>query len=125
MYKADFSYKTDEELNQMLTRCTGNSTRQVDKIVQNFFTQPVGTAVMICDHYPSRQADEYLYRRVAERLEREHHVKWHRASSRNQLCIVRDEPTMQELVKEEIKKRTGIVPEVKMNTIERYKLRYH
>ena len=121
MNKAVFSYKTDEELNEMLTRCTGNSTRQVDKIVQNFFTQPMGTAVTICDHYPSRQADEYLYRRVAERLEREHHVKWHRASSYNQVCIVRDEPTMQELIKEEIKKRTGIEPEVKIDTIERYK----
>ena len=123
-FRKSLEYKSDEELNEMLTRATGDTTRQADKIIQQFFSQPMGTGIQVCDHYPTRQADECLFKMVAERLEREHHVKFHKSRMWNGICIVRDEPTKHELVKEEVKKRGGIVPETKSEQPQRYKLKY-
>ena len=117
-------YKNDEELRDLYTRAMGNSTRIVDELVQKFFNEPQGTIIPVVDHYSSRQADEFLFRRLAERIEQEHHAKFHREWLRNGICIVRDDPTLQELVKKELDRRTGIDNPPPPKESLKYKLRY-
>ena len=126
MYKNDFSYLTDEELETYRNRCTGSSTKLIDELVQEFFTQPVGTKIFVNDHYPTRQADICLGDRVAKRLEFEHHVpfKYNRHSAQG-VYFVREEPTYHERIMAEIEKRErkNGNPQ-KKPTITRYKLKH-
>ena len=73
-FRKSLKHKSDEELRGMTWRASGESTRILDRIVQEFFTQPIGTKIYIYDHYGTRQADQYLLGRVIKRLDNEHHV---------------------------------------------------
>lgn len=97
---------TDEELKSLrYSRSTGMTTRIIDRIVQEFFTQPMGTKIYIFDHYGTRQADDFLRRKVLIRLDYEHHMKAKMGADEHGLYIVREEPTYHELIEEEIKRR--------------------
>lgn len=122
--RKSLEWKSDDELHEMCGRATGISTREVDKLVQTFFTEPPGTPIPVCDHYYTWQADEFLFNRLAKRLEAEHHTKFHKTSARGRVCIVRDEPTMHELVKEELNRRTGTDTPKPPTKPFKYKLRY-
>ena len=102
-----YEYLTDEELKELSLsyRASGRSTRIVDELVQEFFKAPLGTKIMVCDHYGTRQADEHVLRKLRKRIEAEHHAKYHITHDGGLLYIIRDEPTVQELVLEEIEKR--------------------
>ena len=97
--------RTDEELQELLSRATGKTTRLVDNIVQEFFTQPIGNPVYVHDHYGTRQADQILLETVAKRLETEHHAKFHLGKNFHGYYVVRDNPTLHELILEELKNR--------------------
>ncbi len=96
--------KTDEELEELLGRATGETTRLVDRVVQEFFTQPMGTKIYAHDHHGTRQADQLLLKTVAKRLEAEHHAKFH-LGGHHGCYIVRDTPTLRELILKEFEKR--------------------
>jgi hypothetical protein len=96
--------KTDEELEELLGRATGKTTRLVDRVVQEFFTQPMGTKIYAYDHYGTRQADQLLLKTVAKRLEAEHHARFH-LGGHDGCYIVRDTPTLRELILKEFEKR--------------------
>ena len=102
---SELRYMTDEEVESLKYRATGASTRIVDRIVQDFFNLPMGTKIYISDHYLSRRADEFLCKRVMKRLDNEHHVKFKRCVGNGGVYLVREEPTLHELVEEEIKRR--------------------
>jgi hypothetical protein len=121
--KKSLEWKSDEELHEMCERYTGISTREVDKLVQRFFTEPPGTPIPVCDHYYTRQADEFLFDRLAQRLATEHNTKFHKTNTLGRVCIVRDEPTIHELVKEELIRRTGVILEPP-TILFKYKLKY-
>ena len=96
---------SDEKLKSLRYKATGITTRITDRIVQEFFNEPMGTRVYIFDHYGTRQADYFLLRQVKRRLDYEHHVKCLTGTDEHGLYIVRTEPTYHELVEEEIKNR--------------------
>jgi hypothetical protein len=100
-----YEYLTDEELKELSYRASGRTTRIVDELVQEFFNKPFGTKILVCDHYGTRQADEHVLRKLCKRIEAEHHVKYHIIHEGGLLYIVRDDPTLQEMVLEEIKRR--------------------
>lgn len=106
-FRESLKYKTDQELGGMLWRALGESTRILDQAVQEFFTQPMGTKIYIYDHYGTRQADQYLLSRVIKRLENEHHVEYKKGSDSNGFYILRTEPTLQEMILDEIERRKG------------------
>lgn len=56
----------------MEDRATGRSTRLVDMYVQEFFTSPQGTSVLILDHWDDPRAHRSLLDRVISRLRIEH-----------------------------------------------------
>lgn len=99
--------KTDEELKELSCRASGRTTRLVDSVIQEFFTQPIGTKIYVYDHYGTRQADQMLLEKVAKRLETEHHAKFHLSKNFHSQAyyIVRDNPTLHELILEELKNR--------------------
>lgn len=122
--RKSLEWKSDEELCDMFLRATGLSTKIVDELVQKFFNEPYGTPIPVCDHYHTRQADESLFNMLAKRLESEHHTKFHKTHTFGRVCIIRDEPTMHELVKEELNRRTGTdIPKPPTKPF-KYKLRY-
>lgn len=96
--------KTDEELRELLNRATGETTRLADSVIQEFFAQPMGTKIYAHDHYGTRQADQLLLKTVAKRLETEHHAKFHLGNYHG-CYIVRDTPTLREIILKEIEKR--------------------
>lgn len=104
-FRESLKYKSDEELGGMLWRALGESTRILDRAVQEFFTQPMGTKIYIYDHYGTRQADQYLLGRVIKRLETEHHVEYKKGVDSNGFYILRTEPTLQEMILDEIERR--------------------
>lgn len=106
-FRESLKYKTDQELGGMLWRALGESTRILDRAVQEFFTQPIGTKIYIYDHYGTRQADRYLLGRAIKRLETEHHVEYKKGADSNGFYILRTEPTLQEMILEEIERRKG------------------
>ena len=103
-------YVSDNELNSLLYRAKGDSTRLVDDYVQEFFTKPMGTKIYVSDHYGFTRADNDratvgLITKLCERIEREHHCKFKQRKDINGYYIVREEPTFHECVEEEIKRR--------------------
>lgn len=100
-----YEYLTDEELKELSYRASGRTTRIVDELVQEFFNAPLGTKLMVCDHYGTRQADELVLRKLCKRIEAEHHAKYYTTHEGGLLYIVRDDPTLQETVLEEIERR--------------------
>lgn len=50
-------------------RAVGNSTRLIDKAIELIFS---GKKVKVKDHYPSIQADMFLFDRILKRLQNEH-----------------------------------------------------
>ena len=106
-FRESLKYKSDEELGGMLWRALGESTRILDRVVQEFFTQPIGTKIYIYDHFGSRQADRYLLSRAIKRLETEHHVEYKKGADSNGFYILRTEPTLQEMILDEIERRKG------------------
>jgi hypothetical protein len=100
-----FEYMSDAELKALRYRAIGWSTRIIDHIIQDFFDLPMGTKIYISDHYLSRRADDFLCERVMKRLDNEHHMKVKRCVDNGGVYLVREEPTLHELVEEEIKRR--------------------
>ena len=96
---------SDEELKKLRYRACGVTTRIADRIIQEFFSKPMGTRVYIFDHYGTKQADDFLRKLVRRRLDYEHHMKCRSGSDEHGLYITRGEPTYHELVEEEIKRR--------------------
>lgn len=56
-------------------RAVGNTTRQIDAIVQEFFDKPVGTKIWIVDHHNNKDSNDDLLVKVTHRIEYEHHLK--------------------------------------------------
>ena len=106
-FRKSLKHKSDEELRGMTWRASGESTRILDRIVQEFFTQPIGTKIYIYDHYGTRQADQYLLGRVLKRIENEHHVDFKKGLDSDGFYIIRTKPTLQEMILDEIKRRKG------------------
>ena len=104
-FRKSLKHKSVEELRVMTWRSLGNSTRILDRIVQEFFTQPAGTKIYIHDHYGTRQAYQYLLNRVLKRLENEHHVDFKKGLDSDGVYIIRTEPTLQEMILDEIERR--------------------
>lgn len=104
-FRKYLKYKSNEELRGMTWRASGESTRILDRNVQEFFTQPAGTKIYIHDHYGTRQADQYLLDRVLKRIENEHHVDFKKGLDSNGFYIKRTEPTLQETILDEIKRK--------------------
>lgn len=126
MQQCDLSYKSDEELYDLQNRATGASTRIIDELIQEFFTQPMGTRILVRDHYPETRADRFLGDRMAKRLENEFHVKfrYNRNDARG-INFIREEPTYHEMVMEEIRRREEKNGKFQGRpTIVRYKLKY-
>ena len=86
-------------------RATGKSTRLVDELIQEFFKQPAGTKIPVCDHYPERQADEFLLDRFMKRLESEHPSITCKVHRGEHIMIERTTKTYHEQVREEYAKR--------------------
>ena len=110
LIKDSLKYVNDAELNSLLYRAKGDSTRLVDDYVQEFFTKPMGTKIYVSDHYgltrvENDRATVGLIRKLCERIEREHHCKFSHKKDFNGHYIVREEPTMHELVLEEKERR--------------------
>lgn len=106
-FRKSLEYKSDEELNYLRYRASGRTTRLIDEFVQDFFNRPMGTKIYIYDHYGTRQADQYLLGRAIKRLENEHHVEYKKGSDSNGFYIIRTEPTLQEMILDEIERRKG------------------
>lgn len=101
----NFELWDDKRVSEEMFRATGKSTRLVDKLIQEFFEQPAGTKIPVCDHYPEKQADKFLLDRFMKRLESEHHGVMCKIHREKHLMIERTSPTYHELVKEEYRKR--------------------
>lgn len=98
----------DDELYSLKDRATGLSTRIIDKLVQDFFNEPMGTKIYVHDHFSSRLSDLFLGDRMARRLNDEFHVKFkYNKNTALGPYFVREEPTYHELVMEEIDRREG------------------
>ena len=106
-FRKYLKYKSNEELRGMIWRASGESTRMLDRIVQEFFKQPIGTKIHIHDHYGTRVADQYLLDRVIKRLENEHHADFKKGLDSDGFYIIRTEPTVQEMILNEIERRKG------------------
>jgi hypothetical protein len=73
---------SNESVEILFGRRSGNSTRIIDKIIQDLFK---GYPVRVKDHHESRNADHALWLRVIDRIYREH-----RHIYENSLCVNRD-----------------------------------
>ena len=109
-FRKSLEYKSDAELDYLLCRAKGDSTRLIDEYVQEFFTKPMGTKIYVSDHYGFTRAEndratDGLIRKLCERIEREHHCKFNRRKDINGYYIVREEPTLQEMILEEKERR--------------------
>ena len=104
-FRKRLKHKSVEELHVMAWRSLGNSTRMLDRIVQEFFKQPIGAKIYIHDHYGTRQADQCLLDKVIKRLVNEHHADFKKGLDGDGFYIIRTEPTLQEMILDEIKRR--------------------
>lgn len=103
-------YVSDEELDSLLYRAKGDSTRLMDEYVQEFFTKPMGTKIYVSDHYGLTMAENdkatfSLVYKLCERIEREHRCKFSHGKDSNGRYIIREEPTLHELVLKEKERR--------------------
>lgn len=101
----NFELWDDKRVFDEMFRATGKSTRLVDKLIQEFFEHPAGTKIPVCDHYPEKQADEFLLDRFMKRLESEHHGITCKIHREKHLMIERTTKTYHEQVMEEYEKR--------------------
>lgn len=110
----NFELWDDKKLFDEMFRATGKSTKLVDELIQEFFEKPMGTRILVCDHYPERpvcdhyperQADEYLLDRFMKRLESEHPSATCKIHRGEHITIERTSPTYHEMVKEEYERR--------------------
>lgn len=68
-------------------RRVGNTTRLIDKFVQDFFNK---VEIQVYDHYYTRESSERVFYLVLERLNREHNIQEKDVSlDRNRLIIRR------------------------------------
>lgn len=101
----NFELWDDKRVSEEMFRATGKSTRLVDKLIQEFFEQPAGTKIPVCDHYPEKQADEFLLDRFMKRLELEHPSITCKIYRGEHIMIERTTKTYHEQVREEYAKR--------------------
>ena len=111
-FRKSLEYKSDEELNYLRYRASGETTRLIDEFVQDFFNRPMGTKIHIRDHYGLRQSDNdrattLLIDKLRARIEYEHHLKCKARNDNDGFYIIREVPTFNELILEEIEKRKG------------------
>lgn len=96
----------DEELYNIVGRHTGQSTRIVDKLIQDFFNKKHGTKIRIIDHYPTKRADKHVARKMLRRLEAEHNVTARVFRDKDgKLYTVREFLTYHEIVAAEFERR--------------------
>ena len=105
-------YKSDEELNYLRFRALGKTTRLIDEFVQDFFNRPMGTKIHIRDHYGFTQSDNdrattLLINKLRARIEYEHHLECKAGKDNDGFYIIREAPTVNELVTQEIERRKG------------------
>ena len=103
-------YKSDEELNYLRFRALGKTTRLIDEFVQDFFNRPMGTKIHIRDHYGFTQSDNdrattLLINKLRARIEYEHHLECKAGKDNDGFYIIREAPTVNELVTQEIERR--------------------
>lgn len=108
--RKSLEWKGDEELKYLMFRASGRTTRLIDEFVQDFFNRPMGTKIHIRDHYGLRQSDNdrattLLIDKLRARIECEHHLECKVGKDNDGFYIVRETPTLNELVLEEIEKR--------------------
>lgn len=101
----NFELWDDKKLFDEMFRATGKSTKLVDELIQEFFEKPMGTRIPVCDHYPERQADEYLLNQFMKRLVSEHPSATCKIHGGEHITIERTSPTYHEMVKEEYERR--------------------
>jgi len=111
-FRKSLEYKSDEELNYLRYRASGRTTRLIDEFVQDFFNKPMGTKIHIRDHYGFRQPDndmasKFLIDKLRARIEYEHHLECKARKDNDGFYIIRETPTVNELVLEEIERRKG------------------
>ena len=110
--RKSLEWKSDEELKYLRYRASGRTTRLIDEFVQDFFNRPMGTKIHIRDHYGLRQSDNdrattLLIDKLRARIEYEHHLKCKAGKDNDGFYIIREVPTFNELILEEIEKRKG------------------
>ena len=103
-------YVSDNELNSLLYRAIGDSTRLIDGYVQEFFTKPMDTKIYVSDHYgltrtENDRATILLIGRLRARIMEEHHFDCKGGKDNNGFYIIRTAPTYHELVLQEIERR--------------------
>ena len=108
--RKSLEYKSGEELNYLRYRASGRTTRLIDEFVQDFFNRPAGTKIHISDHYGFRQSDndkasKFLIDKLRARIEYEHHFECKVGRDSDGFYIIRETPTFNELVLEEIERR--------------------
>ena len=101
----EFELWDDKRVFDEMFRATGRSTRLIDELIQEFFEKPMGTKILVCDHYPERRADEFLLNRFMNRLESEHPGATCTIHLGENIIIERTSETYHEKVKEEYVKR--------------------
>ena len=111
-FRKSLEYKSDEELNYLRYRASGETTRLIDEFVQDFFNRPMGTKIHIRDHYGLRQSDNdrattLLIDKLRARIEYEHHLECKAGKDNDGFYIIRETPTFNELILEEIQKRNA------------------
>lgn len=111
-FRKSLEYKSDEELNYLRYRASGRTTRLIDEFVQDFFNRPMGTKIYIRDHYGFRQSDNdrasaLLIDKLRARIEYEHHIECKAGKDNDGFYILRTEPTLQEMILDEIERRKG------------------
>ena len=111
-FRESLKQKSDEELKCLTFRASGRTTRLIDEFVQDFFNRPMGTKIHIRDHYGFRQSDNdrattLLIDKLRARIEYEHHLKCKAGKDNDGFYIIREVPTFNELILEEIEKRKG------------------
>lgn len=110
--RKSLEWKSDEELKYLTCRASGRTTRLIDEFVQDFFSRPAGTKIHIRDHYGFRQSDNdrattLLIDKLRARIEYEHHLECKVGKDNDGFYIIRETPTFNELVLEEIERRKG------------------
>lgn len=108
--RKSLEWESDEELKYLMFRASGRTTRLIDEFVQDFFNRPMGTKIHIRDHYGFRQSDNdrattLLIDRLRARIEYEHHLECKAGKDNDGFYIIRETPTLNELILEEIERR--------------------
>lgn len=70
-----------------MQRQIGESTRLVDKYIQDIFTKPIGTVHIVRDHYPDDKAHKLLFDRICRRLATEHGLHINDVNVYNQFIL--------------------------------------